>query len=694
MKSARSSSLFTHDSLLPKMIILALLYFLFGRLGLLIAIPPGYATVIWPPSGISIGMMLLYGWQLWPGVFIGSFFLNTYIAISLSGADLNSGIVLFASCIAIGSTLQALLGYRLTKAFIGLPLSFQKIRDAFTLLFLTGPVSCLVAPSVGVITLWLYQKITADNFINTWLTWWSGDVFGVMLFLPLVLLSPVRQSKLNWRGRQLGKLPYFSMLLLMLPIGITFYSWKLASENNYARAYSNFKLLAQENEKALLQRLASYNQALLGGAGFFSGSDFVSNEEWGTYVSSLQLNNNFKGISGVGFINEVRPENATRFEERLKKDGRPNFTIHPKLQANELFIISYVEPHRANSPALGLNIAFEKNRREAALLSKDSGTAAITKRILLVQDTTNSPGFLLLYPTYLPNKPLETLQQRHEAFRGWVYAAFIGKNSLADLTKSQGSTLNLKIYDGGKEDAKELIFDSNGTSQHKPLFVVSKKIDIFQQPWLIEWVSTDAFEFSERSNSPTFILIGGILFSCLLGAFLLMFAKREERVRELVDEQTKEIIASQKALKASEETFRLAIENAAVGTALVDPSGKWIRVNPALCQLLGYTQEELLKTDFQTMTHPEDLNRDMEFVAKVLHGDISHYQMDKRYFHKSGRVIWVLLNVSLVRDNSGVPQYFISQIIDMSEQKEIERIAHAVNIHPWLARVDRRYDVE
>jgi PAS domain S-box-containing protein len=126
------------------------------------------------------------------------------------------------------------------------------------------------------------------------------------------------------------------------------------------------------------------------------------------------------------------------------------------------------------------------------------------------------------------------------------------------------------------------------------------------------------------------------------------------------------------ALRESEERFRGAFEFAAIGMALVAPDGRWMRVNRALCGLVGYTAEELLATSFQAITHPDDLDADMEYVRQMLDGSRSHYDMEKRYFHKDGHIVWILLSVSLVRDDAGQPMYFVSQIQDITARKHAE----------------------
>ena len=126
------------------------------------------------------------------------------------------------------------------------------------------------------------------------------------------------------------------------------------------------------------------------------------------------------------------------------------------------------------------------------------------------------------------------------------------------------------------------------------------------------------------------------------------------------------------ALSNSQAHLSCAFQDAAIGMALVGLDGHWLQVNPALCKLVGYTQPELLATTFQAITHPDDLDTDLAFVRQVLASEIPTYQMEKRYFHKQGHIVWILLDVSLVRDPATHPLFFIAQIQDISKRKWAE----------------------
>ncbi|MBZ9627852.1 PAS domain S-box protein [Psychroflexus sp. CAK1W] len=126
-------------------------------------------------------------------------------------------------------------------------------------------------------------------------------------------------------------------------------------------------------------------------------------------------------------------------------------------------------------------------------------------------------------------------------------------------------------------------------------------------------------------------------------------------------------------LRISEEAFRGNFENAAIGMALMDENGKWLKANAKVCEMVGYTQEELFELTFQDMTHPDDLDTDLGLLKELVVGKRDHYQMEKRYFHKDGHIVHILLAVSVVKNKQGNVLYFISQIIDISNEKESQR---------------------
>jgi len=124
----------------------------------------------------------------------------------------------------------------------------------------------------------------------------------------------------------------------------------------------------------------------------------------------------------------------------------------------------------------------------------------------------------------------------------------------------------------------------------------------------------------------------------------------------------------------TERKFLGAFETSAIGIAIVSKSGKFIEVNKALCNITGYAEEELMSKTFQDITYHEDINIGLEYLSQVMSGEICSFQIEKRYIHKDRHTIWSLLNVSLIKNNSGQPLYLVSQILDISDRKSTEEL--------------------
>jgi PAS domain S-box-containing protein len=129
---------------------------------------------------------------------------------------------------------------------------------------------------------------------------------------------------------------------------------------------------------------------------------------------------------------------------------------------------------------------------------------------------------------------------------------------------------------------------------------------------------------------------------------------------------------AERALRESEERFGNAFRYSPHGMAFVSLDGHWLRANKSLCEMLGYTEDELRDNTFQNITHPEDVPGDLEQLRKLVAGDISSYHRVKRYFRKDGRMIWVSIAVSAVHDSTGAPSYFVGQIQDITVQRQME----------------------
>lgn len=147
---------------------------------------------------------------------------------------------------------------------------------------------------------------------------------------------------------------------------------------------------------------------------------------------------------------------------------------------------------------------------------------------------------------------------------------------------------------------------------------------------------------------------------------------------------------AEEAMRKSEEQFRLTFEMAPIGMAITTLNGRLKRVNPSLCEALGYTQEELLKLSFADISHPEDIDFHLSLEHKLAHGEESDFQIEKRYIAKNGRSVDTLVKVVMVRDSNGKPLHFNNQIIDITERKQMERQLLHDALHDALTGLPNR----
>jgi integral membrane sensor domain MASE1 len=177
---------------------LPLAYVICGRLGLLLAVRPGFATAVFLPAGIAVTAMFVAGSASLPGTFLGSFLLNIWISYSI-GHPFDVVGVNAALIIALSSMIQAAVGGALLRTLIGYPASFDNLRDLLLFLLL-APVICLISATSSLSGLRALGIVPATDLMGNWITWWVGDTLGVLVALPLMLVL-VGEPQPLWRSR-------------------------------------------------------------------------------------------------------------------------------------------------------------------------------------------------------------------------------------------------------------------------------------------------------------------------------------------------------------------------------------------------------------------------------------------------------------------------------------------------------------
>src|SRR5262245_20216979 len=205
---------------LPLIGILAIIYFIAGKLGLMLASLHASASPVWPPSGIALAALLLLGYRAWPAIVIGALLVNVTTA----------GNVATSFAIATGNTLEALVGAWLVNRFAGGTNVFARLQGVFKFALAAG-ISAIISPAFGVTSLGVAGFVDWANYGAIWLTWWLGDATGNLVFTPLVLLWSVA-SKRRWNKKEAAEVGALLLLLVLLS-GVVFSGWRAVSARNY-----------------------------------------------------------------------------------------------------------------------------------------------------------------------------------------------------------------------------------------------------------------------------------------------------------------------------------------------------------------------------------------------------------------------------------------------------------------------------
>ncbi len=386
--------------LLFQIIFLAVSYFIAGKLGSFLRIPPGYATVIFPPSGIALaGVLLCKNRHIWIGVLLGAFFLNgshTVVANDLS-ENLNSAFI--ALIMSLGATLQAIFGAYLLKRFAGFPNWLAQEKEILLFLLYGGLVSALVNSTLSVSTLVITGAFAQADFLHNWITWWGGDVLGIFIFTPLILVC--LQDNIAWDGRK-DSIVFPVITVFMLTIIATFYEVKTSNE----RIMIEFKQHTTELNSVLEKSINSNLKVLHFLKSFYLASQSISENEFNLFAT--QSLNEFEGNELFEWAVVIKESERAAFEENAKKEGHQNFQI-TELDENKKMVragsraeyvsIRFIAPFQENNIILGYNIDSNPLEREAMIMAKNTGKLAITAPMTLIQKQ-NERHIIAFLPAY------------------------------------------------------------------------------------------------------------------------------------------------------------------------------------------------------------------------------------------------------------------------------------------------------
>ncbi|WP_417225654.1 CHASE domain-containing protein [Amphritea sp.] len=386
--------------------------------------------------------------------------------------------------------------------------------------------------------------------------------------------------------------PTIAWVVLAISLILTGLAWYVSDSAIEQRVGERFKFQTLDVRKAIEQRMNEYVVALRGGIGLFNASSDVSREDWHTFTNTLNLQDHFPGIQGLGYARMVAPEELLSHEAEIQAEGFPDYHIRPLGERDLYSAIVYLEPFDwRNQRAFGFDMYSEPTRRSAMNIARDTSKAAVSGRVTLVQETDKDVqyGFLMYYPLYRRDAPVGTIEQRRSALLGYVYSAFRMGDLMRGVLGSNQEGIDFEIYDGQEASAEHILYNNvpyakplYGTPGHDPAFSDLYVLDVGGHHWSIYLYSRSDYLSSVEASQPTIVLVCGLVVSLLLFFIVANLSFSQKAAQRLAREMTDE-------LSVSEERHRLLFSNAGVAMLLSDPQdGTIFDANLAAREFYGY----------------------------------------------------------------------------------------------------------
>lgn len=323
-------------------------------------------------------------------------------------------------------------------------------------------------------------------------------------------------------------------IALVLMLLITLLGWLLSSQAIEKRAKDRFAFEVQDAQQRIQTRFNQYEQTLRAGVAFFDSHPHsqVSRAHWNKYVTSLNLQLNLPGLQGFAFAERVDPVDLPDHMARIRAEGFGQYTVTPVGQRELYFPITLIEPFDfQNQRAFGFDMFSEPVRREAMTRAMDTGRATLSGIVQLKQDNAENvtPGFLMYLPVYTPGVELNSVQDRRQAIRGFVYSPFRSVDLMGNVLGRGNTPLSFKLYDSANLTPQSLIYSSgqdekinarSALADHHHTATVP--IDLPGRTWMIQFESTPDFEEDAHNATPKLILFAGGIINLLL--FLTIFS--------------------------------------------------------------------------------------------------------------------------------------------------------------------------
>ncbi|MEO6443578.1 MAG: CHASE domain-containing protein [Gemmatimonadaceae bacterium] len=528
-------------------------YVALGKLGLLLAEAPYYASPIFPAAGLGLVVVLLWGAPMAAAVAVGSFVLNLWVALESSTGLTHVGIAVAAG-VAVGAALQALIASVLIRRWVGFPTSLESVRHAALLLTFGGPVGALIGATVGTGLLLAAGLVTRAALLFTWSSWWMGDMLGVLTVVPLVLSFTTGRSNRDRGRRGLVALP----LLLAFVFEILLFIYVSRREERIAHA--EFTSAGVELTKALDE---ATKDATEGGAALHdliaaSGTPDAANF---SHLARGYLERH-RPLRALAWAPRITHAQRDSFELEMRQSGRAEFEINQPARDSGFvraddrpayYPVQLAEQSDGSTRMVGFDLASERTRHEALQHASAARSTAVSGRVRFYRRTSGQYGILVAVPVYGVSQP---------SLRGFV-VTMIDLDDLAEhaLSQVRARGLRIRLQDLAEAPGERMLFQTDpGTLEQTPggsaaipgtrvPLAYSSVLAIGGRHWTLSVEATPEYIATHRTVQAWAALGIALILTSGLGTILLVVIGHASRVGRLVNIRTRELSDSNTRLR-------------------------------------------------------------------------------------------------------------------------------------------------
>jgi PAS domain S-box-containing protein len=652
-------------------------------MALLLPIYPGQAAPVWPAAGIALSGVLLFGQRIWPGIFLGSFVATVPMFLDTTSIESLLRSLLPPMQFGGAAVIEALLGAYLMRRGGGFGENVAQPETVFKTMLLGGPVACFVGATAGTAGLFLTGTVLRGDLLLQWRNYWIGDTVGVLVVIPLVFLwgTELRRGSLQTR---LGV-----VLPIMASLALTSVAAFYVRQDEKQQTRTEFERRTELMARAFEHAAASHLDIVQSVTAFFSSSNNVTRGEFQNFASPpLERHPDLHGLSWNAIVSADEREG---FEERARQRGFAEFRITeqgtdgglvPAARRDQHVVVYFIEPYKGNEQALGYDLSSNPVRQKALERARDSGQISATQPILLVQETEQKPGLLLFAPIYSKGAPTATTTQRRANIDSFVSAVFKAEQLVETALQAfAGEGIGYEVTDITDSDHRLTLYQNASHGRHSTGLLApleqSTDVTLAGRLWRMRFWPTQSYQAASKWARIWVVLPGGVLFTSLLGAFLLVVAGRT---------------AAAERASESEERFQTLLREVddVVWAAAADGSGM-LYVNPACERVYGRPAVDFFERPglWSEAVHPDDRDR-VQQEANELFAQ-GRVNQEYRIVRPNGEVRWLSDRKHLILDEAGKPIRMGGLATDITERVQAgeEREAFVEELERKNAELER-----